>query len=72
MTTIGAALGRPVDMVDLSRAGEPILGQVFKGERIVGADPVYASLLSRHLLDAADFLPLRERILRERRESWIG
>jgi hypothetical protein len=29
-------------------------------------------LLSRHLLNTADFLPLRERILNERRTAWIG
>ena len=72
MTAIGSALGRPVDIVDLHDAGEPILGQVFKGERILGLDSVYASLLSRHLLNTADFLPLRQRILKERREAWIG
>ncbi len=27
--------------------------------------------LARHLLNTADFLPLRQRILKERRERWI-
>jgi uncharacterized protein len=69
---IGSEMGRPVDIIDLNTAGEPLLGQIFKGERILGEDAVYASLLSRHLLNTADFLPLRERILNERRAAWIG
>lgn len=32
----------------------------------------HAALLSRHLFDAADFLPYRNRILAERRQAWIG
>jgi len=32
----------------------------------------HATLLSRHLFDAADFLPYRNRILAERRQAWIG
>lgn len=64
-------LGRPVDLVDLHDAGEPLLGEVLKGRRILGDDAAYARLITRHLLDAADFLPYRERILAERRKRWI-
>jgi predicted nucleotidyltransferase len=64
-------LGRPVDLVDLRDAGEPLLGEVLKGRRILGDDTAYARLITRHLLDAADFLPYRERILAERRRQWI-
>lgn len=69
---IGQAFGRPVDLVDIHTAGEPLLGQVFKGERIIGSPELYAQRLSRHLLDAADFQPLQQRILKERREAWIS
>lgn len=71
MQKIGAACGRPVDIVDLSIAGEPILGEVFKGRRLLGDASTYAQLLSRHLIDAADFLPLHRRILAQRREAWM-
>lgn len=71
METIGAALGRPVDIVDLHDAPEPILGQVFKGKRLFGADALYAALLTRHLINTADFVPLQQRILRERRDAWM-
>lgn len=69
---IGAEFGRPVDIVDLYYAPEPVTGQVFKGKRLLGEDKVYAVLLTRHLLNTADFLPLRERMLAERRAAWTG
>ena len=69
--TIGAELGRPVDIVDVYDAPEPILGEVFKGQRLLGDDATYAQLLTRHLLNTADFVPLQQRILKERRERWI-
>ncbi|WP_297325705.1 nucleotidyltransferase domain-containing protein [Nitrosomonas sp.] len=70
--TIGAEFGRPVDIVDLYHVPEPITGQVFKGIRLVGSDTAYAELLTRHLLNVADFLPLHQRILTERRNRWIN
>jgi predicted nucleotidyltransferase len=68
---ISDTFGRPVDLVDLHTVGEPLLGQIFKGQRIVGSAPDYAQLLTRHLVDTADFLPLQLRILKERRDAWI-
>lgn len=68
---IGSEFGRPVDIVDLYHAAEPILGQVFKGVRLLGDNTTYARLLTRHLLNTADFLPLQQRILAERRKQWI-
>lgn len=69
---IGAEFGRSVDIVDLYHVPEPITGQVFKGIRLVGSDTTYAKLLTRHLLNVADFLPLHQRILTERRNRWIN
>jgi predicted nucleotidyltransferase len=68
---IGARFGCPVDIVDLYYAAEPILGQVFKGKRLLGDNATYASLLTKHLINTADFVPLQQRILTERRNSWI-
>ena len=68
---ISARFGCPVDVVDLYRAEEPILGQVFKGTRLLGDDVTYAQLLTRHLFNTADFVPLQQRILAERRNAWI-
>ena len=72
VAALGAEFGCPADIVDLYHVPEPITGQVFKGRRLLGEDAVYAGLLTRHLIDAADFLPLRNRILAERRAAWIG
>ena len=70
---IAASTGLPIDLIDLRRAGEPLLGQILKhGVRLLGSDADYAALISRHLFDAADFLPYRNRILAERRQAWIG
>jgi predicted nucleotidyltransferase len=70
---LAALVGRPIDLVDLARAGLPILGQVLiHGRRILGGDDDHARLLVRYLFDAADFLPYRNRILEERRAAWIG
>jgi predicted nucleotidyltransferase len=64
---------RPVDLVDLKTVGEPLLGQILtQGKRLLGNDHDYAMMINRHLLDAADFLPYRQRILEERRKAWIG
>lgn len=65
--------GRPIDLVDVHAAPEPLLGQVLKhGRRILGTDTAYAQLLYRHLIQQADFVPLQNRILSERRMAWIG
>ena len=70
---LSQAIGRPVDLIDLRIAGEPLLGQVLKrGVRLFGNDTDYAELLKRHLFDEADFMPYRRRILAERRQAWIG
>lgn len=70
---LAEATDRAVDLIDLSTAGEPLLGQILMhGRRLLGSDEAYARLLSRHLVDAADFLPYAQRIVDERRRAWIG
>lgn len=71
MQTISTKLGRPVDIVVVNDVPEPISGEVLKGQRLLGDHNTYAQLLTRHLLNVADFLPLRQRILKERRDRWI-
>jgi hypothetical protein len=46
MEAISTEFGYPVDIVDVHKAPEPILGEVFKGQR----------LLTRHLLNTAPIL----------------
>jgi predicted nucleotidyltransferase len=69
--SVAAELGCPVDIIDLFEAPEPITGEVLKGQRLAGDDMAYARLLTRHVMNVADFLPLRQRILDERRRAWI-
>jgi len=66
-------IGRPVDLIDLFDPPQPLLGQIIKtGRRILGTDDAFANLVYRNLVDQADFLPLRSRALRERRDVWIS
>ena len=71
MQAISAKFGRPVDIVDLFHVPEPITGQVLGGIRLLGDDTACGNLLYRHLLNVADFLPLHQRMLTERRNRWI-
>jgi len=68
---ISTELDRPVDIVVINDTPEPILGEILKGQRLLGDHNTYAQLLTRHLLNVADFLPLRQRILKERRDRWM-
>jgi predicted nucleotidyltransferase len=73
VTALAAQTGRPIDLIDLTVAPEPLLGQIVRhGRRLLGGDAAYGSLISRHLLEQADFMPYRNRILTERRTAWIG
>lgn len=70
---LAAASGRPVDLVELRDAGPVVLASALQGLRLVGrGSAANAALLSRAWTDAADFLPVRERILRQRRNAWTG
>lgn len=73
ISAIATATGRPVDLVDLRTAGVHLTGVVLRtGKRIVCRQPrLWAELLARNLIDSADFLPYRERLMTERRETWI-
>lgn len=71
--TLALETGRPVDLVDLQTVGQPLLNQILKhGQRVVGRDEQMGRLVYRNLVERADFLPLRDRILRERNTAWIS
>lgn len=70
---VAARTGRPVDLIDLANVPEPLLGQIVtQGQRVQGSAAEFARLINRHLVEQADFMPLRDRILTERRVAWIG
>jgi predicted nucleotidyltransferase len=70
---VADATGRPVDLVDLSTSGVAVTrAALTQGRRLVTRDKAaLARLLCKTLLDAADFLPYRQRILNERRASML-
>lgn len=70
---IALALGRPVDLVDLHTAGEPVLNQIVTtGVRIRGSDNAWGRIIYKNIMENTDFVPLQERILKARRDTWIG
>ena len=73
VSALALATGRVVDLIDLRTVGEPLLGQILQiGRRILGGSDVHAQYITRHVMDVEDFVPYQERILRERRQAWIG
>lgn len=73
IAALSARTGRPIDLIDLNAVGQPLLGQiVIHGRRLLGSAAAHGRLIGRHLIDDADFIPLRRRILQERRNAWIG
>lgn len=65
--------GRPIDLVDLKTAPEPLLGQIVQhGRRLMGSDTQFGELIYRHLMEQADFIPYQNRMLAQRRMAWIG
>ena len=72
IATLATEVGRPIDLVDLRTAGVALTGVIIRtGKRLLcRGSRVWAGLLARNLLDSADFLPYRERILARRRQAW--
>ena len=71
INALALATGRPIDLVDLREVGEPLLGQIVQhGQWLIGTPTQKGALLSKHLIDAADFGPYRARILAERQREW--
>ncbi len=71
ISSVALISGRPVDLIDLHTAGQPLLGQVLQGKRLKGCPQQLAQLALHNVLDRADFLPLIERTLAERRRAWM-
>ncbi len=63
--------GRPVDLIDLKTIGQPLLGYILQGKRLKGSSEALAKLAYRNLIEQADFLPLIERTLAQRRRAWL-
>lgn len=69
---LASIAGRPVDLVDVNQAGEPLLGEILReGKRLKGTDSQHVALIQRHIYNTEDFLPAIRRLLSERRQQWI-
>jgi len=73
IASLAEQTGRPIDLIDLNSVTEPLLGQILQhGRRLLGSDTAYAQLITRHVMDQADFMPYHDRVLAERRTAWIN
>ena len=72
--SLATTLGRPVDLIDLRKAGFFMLRQtLLRGEMIYCADrSLLAEMRKRMVFEREDFAPYHRRVLRERRRAWIG
>ena len=69
---LATATGRPVDLIDFRRAGEPLLGEIVnKGVVLMGNPSRLVEWRIRHLGNVEDFVPLQQRLLAERVKQWI-
>jgi len=72
ITTLAEIAARPIDLIDLRTAGPHIARQAIRGQLLFTRSPaIKAELIFRTLMDVTDFLPYRQRLLKERRERWI-
>lgn len=65
---------REIDLVDLRKANGVLLQQILNHRKtIVNRDPeLMGNLIAKRATDEADFQPLRDMILKKRRERFIG
>ncbi|MAX54710.1 MAG: DNA polymerase III subunit beta [Alcanivoracaceae bacterium] len=71
ISELACLTGRPVDLIDLKQAGEPLLGEILRnGRRIKGSHSQHVELVQRHIYNTEDFLPIVRRLLSERRQQW--
>jgi len=70
---LGQLSGRSDDIVDLATAGITVASSALLGGRVIFSrdGSAFPTALSRVLTDSTDFLPYRDRMLKERREAWI-
>jgi predicted nucleotidyltransferase len=70
---IAHATGRAVDLIDLRKAGQPVLSEIVAhGKQILGARSHWGDLIFRNVMDQEDFVPYQQRILEGRRQAWIN
>lgn len=70
---IALAFNRPVDLVDLSTTGQPLLDQIVSsGIQVVGTRHLWGDLIFRNIMENEDWVPYQKRILEGRRKAWMN
>ena len=70
---LALAFNRPIDLIDLRTAGQPLLSEIIaSGRPIHDADDEWGNLIYRNIMENEDFTPLQQRILREKRQAWLN
>ena len=70
---LALAFNRPVDLIDLRTAGQPLLHEIVTGGvQVLGARHLWGDLVYRNVMENEDFVPYQKRILEGRRRAWIN
>lgn len=70
---LALAFNRPVDLIDLRTAGQPLLGQIIgSGIQVMGSKHQWGDLVYRNIMEHEDFAPYQKRILEGRRNAWMN
>ena len=73
LTQLGRLLETDIDLIDLKKAGQPLLSQIIKyGKRLKGQPAHYIELVLKNINTTQDFLPYIERMMSERRKQWLA
>lgn len=64
---------RPIDLIDLRTAGQPLLHEIVSGGvQVLGSRHLWGDLLFRNVMENEDFVPYQKRILEGRRRAWMN
>lgn len=73
LENIQESTGAVIDLVDLHKAGQPLLSQIVKyGKRLKGSSTQYAELVIKHINTSQDFLPSIRSMMKVRRERLLN
>jgi hypothetical protein len=71
--SLALAFGRPMALIDLKTAGQPLLTQIVTtGKRLLGSVSQRGKIIYRNIIDNEDFVPLQRRVLIARQKAWIS
>ncbi len=70
---LALAFNRPIDLIDLRTAGQPLLHEIVSGGvQVLGSRHLWGDLVYRNVMENEDFVPYQKRILEGRRRAWIN